>query len=62
MMIWNTVYIFLKKKYDKFADKCYAEKMQKYFIANGINVDYDTLRIPSTVRIYAGSNFHMGGG
>ena len=60
-MISNKLYFFLKKRYDRFADKCYAEKMQNYFIANGINVDYDTLYIPSTVRIYAGSNFHMGG-
>lgn len=61
-MMLVRLYFFLKKRYDKLVDKCYAEKMQSYFIANGIDADYGTLYIPSTVRIYAGTNFHMGGG
>ncbi len=56
------LYFFLKKKYDKFVDKCYADKIKQYFLINGIGVDYNSLRIPATVRIYAGSNFYLGGG
>ena len=61
-MLLDKIYFFVKRRYHKLKDKCYTEKLKKYLIANGVYVDFDTLHIPSTVQIYAGSNLHIGGG
>lgn len=61
-MLLDKIYFFVKRRYHKLKDKCYTEKFKKYLIANGVYVDFDTLHIPSTVQIYAGSNLHIGGG
>ena len=55
-------YRFLKKRFDILEQKYSNETRRRYFAQNGINGDLRTLNIPLTVKIYANSNLHVGGG
>ena len=46
-------YRFIKKRADILERKYSNETMKRYFAKNGIAVDFKTLKIPPTVKIYA---------
>ena len=54
------IYRFFKKRYDRLTEKYRREKLINYLKSRNVDVDLDTLNIPSTVQIYADSYLHMG--
>lgn len=53
---------FFKKRFISLEQKFSNETMRRYFVKNGVDADFTALNIPSTVKIYANSNLHLGGG